>query len=232
MNPSKPDLSERDVCTKYITPAIVAAGWDLHAQVREEVTFTQGRVIVRGTLVSRGERKRADYLLSYQPNLPIAIIEAKDQRHSLGAGMQQALAYAEALDVPFVYSSNGTGFLEHDRTGMAGVVERELALDEFPSPAALWARYCAWKGLDSSAQQQIITQHYYSDGSGREPRYYQRTAINRVVEAIAGGQQRILLVMATGTGKTYTTFQIIWRLWKSGVRQRILFLADRDGSQG
>lgn len=227
MSTSKADLSERDICTKYITPAIQAAGWDLHAQVREEVSFTNGRIIVRGRSVGRGQTRRADYLLSYKPNLPLAIVEAKDNSHSLGAGMQQALAYAEALDVPFVYSSNGDGFLEHDRTGTGGTVERELALAEFPSPDALWVRYCAWKGLSPPAQQ-LVTQDYYSDGSGRAPRYYQRAAINRVVEAIAQGQRRLLLVMATGTGKTYTAFQIIWRLWKSGARQRILFLADRN----
>jgi type I restriction enzyme R subunit len=228
MSTSKADLSERDICTKYITPAIEAAGWDLHTQVREEVTFTQGRVILRGKLVSRGERKRADYILSHKPNMPLAVVEAKDNAHSVGAGMQQALAYAEALDIPFVYSSNGDGFLEHDRTGTGGTVERTLSLAEFPSPDALWARYCAWKGIAAPAQQQVVAQDYYSDGSGRDPRYYQRTAINRVIEAIARGQNRLLLVMATGTGKTYTAFQIIWRLWKSGARKRILFLADRN----
>lgn len=223
----KADLSERDICTQYITPAIQLAGWDLHTQIREEVTFTKGRVIVRGRQVNRGERKRADYVLYYKPNLPIAVIEAKDNQHSVGAGMQQGLGYAEALDIPFVFSSNGDAFLEHDRTVHTGTVERELLLDAFPSPDQLWARYCAWKGLSAPAQQ-IVTQGYYSDGSGRSPRYYQLTAINRVVEAIAQGQQRLLLVMATGTGKTYTAFQIIWRLWKARAKQRILFLADRN----
>lgn len=227
MTTSTSDLSERDICTKFITPAIAAAGWDLHLQVREEVTFTNGRVIVRGKLVSRGQTRRADYVLSHKPNLPLAIIEAKDNTHSVGDGMQQALAYAEALDIPFVYSSNGDGFLEHDRTVTSGIVERQFSLAEFPSPESLWARYCTWKGLTASAQQQVVAQDYYSDGSGRDPRYYQRTAINRVIEAIAHGQKRLLLVMATGTGKTYTAFQIIWRLWKSGARKRILFLADR-----
>jgi len=208
MTTSKSDLSERDICTQLIIPAIQVAGWDLHTQVREEVTFTNGRVILRGKLASRGERKRADYILYHKPNLPLAVIEAKDNAHSVGAGMQQALAYAEALDIPFVYSSNGDGFLEHDRTGTGGMVERALSLAEFPAPAALWARYCAWKGLSAPDQQLIAAQDYYSDGSGRDPRYYQRTAINRVVEAIARGQKRLLLVMATGTGKTYTAFQI------------------------
>ncbi len=225
---SKSDLSERDICTKYITPAIQAAGWDLHTQVREEVTFTNGRIIVRGKVTSRRQRRRADYLLYHKPNLPLAIIEAKDQSHSVGSGMQQALAYAEALDIPFVYSSNGNGFLEHDRTGTSDVVERALKLHEFPSPQTLWARYCAWKGITTPEQEQVVSQDYYSDGSGRAPRYYQLTAINRAVEAIAAGQQRLLLVMATGTGKTYTAFQIIWRLWKSGAKRRILFLADRN----
>ena len=208
MTTSKSDLSERDICTQLIIPAIQVAGWDLHTQVREEVTFTNGRVILRGKLVSRGERKRADYILYHKPNLPLAVIEAKDNAHSVGAGMQQALAYAEALDIPFVYSSNGDGFLEHDRTGAGGMVERALSLAEFPAHAALWARYWAWKGLSAPDQQLMAAQDYYSDGSGRDPRYYQRTAINRVVEAIARGQKRLLLVMATGTGKTYTAFQI------------------------
>jgi type I restriction enzyme, R subunit len=172
----KADLSERDICTQYITPSLQQAGWDLRTQVREEVTFTKGRIIVRGRQVNRGERKRADYVLYYKPNLPIAVIEAKDNAHSIGAGMQQGLGYAETLDIPFVFSSNGDAFLEHDRTVPAGPVERELALDAFPSPDALWARYCAWKGLSAPAQQ-LVTQDYYSDGSGRAPRYYQLTAI-------------------------------------------------------
>lgn len=179
---SKADLSERDICTKCITPAIQAAGWDLHTQVREEVTFTKGRIIVRGQLTSRGQTKRADYILYHKPNLPLAVVEAKDNSHSVGAGMQQALAYAEALDIPFVFSSNGDGFLEHDRTATSGTVERELTLAEFPSPATLWQRYCAWKGLEAPAQQTLVSQDYYSDGSGRAPRYYQLTAINRVVQ--------------------------------------------------
>jgi type I restriction enzyme, R subunit len=225
---SKAGLSERDICTQFVTPALQQAGWDLHTQVREEVTFTKGRVIVRGKSVFKGQRKRADYILYHKPNLPIAVIEAKDNGHSVGAGMQQALAYAEALDIPFVFSSNGDAFLEHDRTANSGTIERELPLGAFPSPAELWQRYCAWKGIAAPEQQKLVTQDYYSDGSGGAPRYYQLTAINRVVEAIARGQRRLLLVMATGTGKTYTAFQIIWRLWKSGARKRILFLADRN----
>ncbi|MBY0240254.1 MAG: DEAD/DEAH box helicase family protein [Burkholderiaceae bacterium] len=224
----KKNLSERDICTKYITPAITAAGWDLHTQIREEVSFTKGRVIVRGKLHARGEQKRADYILYYKSNIPIAVIEAKENGHSVGAGMQQALNYAETLGVPFVFSSNGDAFLMHDRTGLAEKIEQELALDAFPSPAELWQRYCQWKGLDTIEARHTVEMPYYDDGSGRAPRYYQANAINNTVEAVAKGQQRILLVMATGTGKTYTAFQIIWRLWKSGTKKRILFLADRN----
>jgi type I restriction enzyme R subunit len=223
----KKSLTERDICTKFIAPAIAQAGWDIQKQVREEVSFTKGRIIVRGKLHTRGESRRADFILYHQANLPIAVIEAKDNKHSIGSGMQQALGYAEALDIPFVFSSNGDGFLFHDRTGNGTQVETELALDQFPSPTELWQRYCQWKGLDGPAQQKIEAP-YYDDGSGRMPRYYQTNAINRTVEAVARGQQRILLVMATGTGKTYTAFQIIWRLWKSKQKKRILFLADRN----
>jgi type I restriction enzyme R subunit len=220
-------LSERDICTKFITPAVERAGWDVQQQVREEVVLTAGKVVVRGKLVARGRSKRADYVLYFKPNVPLAVIEAKDSSHSVGDGMQQALVYAEMLDVPFAVSSNGSGFLLHDRTGKAGTVETQLALHEFPSPARLWERYCAWKGLGGPAAD-VASQPYYADSAGKMPRYYQVNAINRTVEAIARGQQRILLVMATGTGKTYTAFQIIWRLWKSGVKKRILFLADRN----
>ena len=223
----KASLTERDICMKFIIPSVAAAGWDMNLQVREEVSFTKGRIMVRGKLHSRGEARRADFVLYHRPNLPIAIIEAKDNQHSIGAGMQQALGYAEALDVPFVFSSNGDGFLFHDRTGMAQQVETSLAMDEFPSPDELWARYCRWKGLGQQAQD-VIEFPYYDDGSPRSPRYYQANAINRTVEAVANGQDRILLVMATGTGKTYTAFQIIWRLWKSRQKKRILFLADRN----
>jgi type I restriction enzyme, R subunit len=224
----KKSLSERDICTKYITPAVTAAGWDLHSQIREEVTFTKGRVIVRGKLHTRGKQKRADYILYYKSNIPIAVIEAKENAHSVGAGLQQALNYAETLGVPFVFSSNGDAFLMHDRTGLADKVERELALDAFPSPTELWQRYCQWKGLDSNEARHAVEMPYYDDGGGRAPRYYQANAINNTVGAVAKGQQRILLIMATGTGKTYTAFQIIWRLWKSGTKKRILFLADRN----
>lgn len=223
----KKSLSERDICTKFIAPAIQQAGWDIQSQVREEVSFTKGRVIVRGKLHSRGKARRADFILYHQPNLRLAVIEAKDNKHGIGAGMQQALDYAEALDVPFVFSSNGDGFLFHDRTGTGAQVETELALDQFPAPDELWQRYCQWKDLDAEARKTIETP-YYDDGSGRSPRYYQSNAINRTMEAVARGQDRILLVMATGTGKTYTAFQIIWRLWKGRQKKRILFLADRN----
>ncbi len=224
---NKKDLSERDICSKFITPAVRQAGWDDLLQIREEVSFTKGRIIVRGRLVTRGKAKRADYVLYHKPNLPMAIIEAKDNTHALGDGLQQALEYAEILGIPFVFSSNGDGFVFHDRTGMAAVKEETLALDAFPSPADLWARYTAWKGLTPEAER-VVLQDYFEDGSGKTPRYYQVNAVNAAVEAIAKGQNRVLLVMATGTGKTYTAFQIIWRLWKVGLKKRILFLADRN----
>ena len=226
----KKQLSETDIRTKFITPAILGQSekkWDLMTQVREEAYFTKGRVIVRGKTVQRGEAKKADYLLFYKPNLPIAVIEAKDNTHSVGSGMQQALEYAEILDVPFAYSSNGNAFLEHDRTATGSSVTREIPLEHFPTPDELWNRYCTAKGL-SDRQKTVVTQDYYDDGSQKSPRYYQRIAINRTVDAIASGNDRILLVMATGTGKTYTAFQIIWRLWKAGTKKRILFLVDRN----
>ena len=223
----KQSLSERDICTKFITPALGRAGWDEMLQIREEVSFTKGRIIVRGKLVTRGKAKRADYILYYKPNIPIAIIEAKDNSHSVGDGMQQALDYAETLNIPFVFSSNGDGFVFHDRTGASTPRESNLALDAFPSPAELWARYRAWKGLTPEAEK-IVLQDYHEGGDDKAPRYYQINAVNAAIEAIAKGQDRILLVMATGTGKTYTAFQIIWRLWKAGHRKRILFLADRN----
>lgn len=227
---NKRSLSETDIRSKFITPAICGAqgaGWNLMTQVREEAYFTKGRVIVRGKTVHRGEAKKADYLLYYKPNLPIAVIEAKDNNHAVGDGMQQALEYAEILDVPFAYSCNGDAFLEHDRTAKSGTVTREIPLDQFPSPEELWSRLCAAKGL-TQPQIEVTTQDYFDDGSRKAPRYYQLTAINRTVEAIARGENRILLVMATGTGKTYTAFQIIWRLWKAGSKKRILFLVDRN----
>lgn len=225
---AKTNLSERDICTKYITPALENAGWNKFSQFLEEVSFTDGKIYVKGKLTARGKAKRADYILYYKPNIPIAIVEAKDNKHAVGAGMMQALEYARILDIPFVFSSNGDRFLFHDRTATAGPVETELSLNDFPTPAALWARYKQAKGLTTPVAARIAEQEYYLDGTGRRPRYYQQIAINRTIEAIAKGQQRILLVMATGTGKTYTAFQIVHRLWKSGAKKRILFLADRN----
>jgi type I restriction enzyme R subunit len=223
----KKRLSERDICTKFITPAVQQAGWDVLSQIREEVGFTKGRIIVRGKLVTRGKAKRADYILNYKPNIPIALIEAKDNNCSVGDGIQQALEYAEALNIPYVFSSNGDGFVFHDRTGKSEQKEATLSLDAFPSPADLWGRYRTWKGLVPE-EEALILEDYYDYGIGKSPRYYQVNAVNAAIEAIAKGKDRILLVMATGTGKTYTAFQIIWRLWKAGRKKRILFLADRN----
>jgi len=225
---NKKSLSERDICTKFITPAIQKAGWDTHKQILEEVSFTDGKIYVRGKLTARGTRKRADYILYYKPNIPIAIIEAKDNNHSIRSGIQQGLDYAKILDIPFVFSSNGDGFHFHDKTENGLNIERELDLDSFPTPELLWEKYKTYKGIITEQQEKIVTQDYFFDGSGRSPRYYQTNAVNRTLEAIAKGQNRLLLVMATGTGKTYTAFQIIHRLWKSGTKKRILFLADRN----
>jgi len=224
---NKKQLSERDICTKFITPAIDKAGWDIKSQVREEVSFTDGKIYVRGSLTMRGKRKRADYILYYRPNIPVAIIEAKDNKHSMGDGIQQALEYARILDIPCVFSSNGDGFVFHDRSS-EGNLESTLTLDQFPSPAKLWEKYRKYKGISDPGQEKVAAQDYYFDGSGRKPRYYQQIAINRTVEAIARGNKRILLVMATGTGKTYVAYQVIYRLWQAGVKKRILFLADRN----
>ena len=230
----KHQLSERDICTKFITPAIQQAGWQQH-EFREEVQLTDGRVMVRGKLAARiknpeskGGPKRADYVLYARQGVPIAVVEAKHNKYPVGHGMSQALAYAELLDAPFAISSNGDGFLLQDRTGITQPVVRELSLNEFPTLASLWPIYQEWKGLTDPAAVKLVEQPFYIDANGHEPRYYQRVAINRAIEAIAKGQQRILLVMATGTGKTYTAFQIIWRLWKAKAKKRILFLADRN----
>ena len=223
----KRSFSERDICTKFITPAVRDAGWEEMLQIREEVSFTKGRIIVRGKLVTRSKAKRADYILYYKPNIPIAVIEAKDNSHSVGDGMQQALDYAETLNIPFAFSSNGDSFVFHDRTGASLPREADLALDAFPPPAELWQRYRAWKGLTPDAEE-IVLQDYHDDGGAKAPRYYQVNAVNAAIEAIANGRNRILLVMATGTGKTYTAFRIIWRLWRARRRKRILFLADRN----
>lgn len=223
---SKKSLSESDICDRFISPSLVTAGWD-ETRWRREYAFTDGRIIVRGDLVARGKQKRADYLLFYKPNLPIAIVEAKDNNHSVGAGMQQALAYAQTLDIPFVFSSNGDGFLFHDKTGLSSQIETTLSLEEFPSPEWLWEKYKAWKNLDEK-KEVLVTSQNHQEASAKSPRYYQQIAINRTIEAIANGQRRVLLAMATGTGKTYSAFNIIWRLWKTGTAKRILFLADRN----
>lgn len=225
---SKKDLSERDICTQFILPALVKAGWDVEKQIREEVFFTDGRIFVKGKKTARGQRKRADFILYLKPNIPIAVIEAKDNNHSVGAGLQQALGYARILDIPVAFSSNGDGFIMRDCSGFSHPIEQELSLDTFPAPAVLWSIYKKFKGIETADQEDIISFDYFFDGSGRSPRYYQQIAINRTIEAIARGQNRILLVMATGTGKTYTAFQIIYRLWKNGRKKRILFLADRN----
>ena len=222
-------MSERSIITQYIIPAIEKSGWDKR-QIAEEVTFTDGKIMVRKKLVSRGTKKRADIILSYKSNstnIPLAIIEAKDNKHSIRAGMQQAIDYGNILDVPFVYSSNGDGFIEHDRTKNSGIIERELTLDEFPTQEELWDRYKKSKEINDE-EEKVITQNYYFDQESFSPRYYQRIAINRTVEAVAKGQDRILLVMATGTGKTYTAFQIVYRLFKAKAKKRVLYLADRN----
>lgn len=220
---TKKDLSEEDIKNRYITPAIEKAGWD-KKQMRMEYPFTDGRVILRGNVTARGTRKKADYLLSYKNNLPLAIVEAKDNKHSVGAGLQQAIDYAEILDIPYVYASNGDGFVEQNLiTGSC----TDLLLEEFPSPDYLWERYKKEKNITTDEESISLEPYYYEPGYN-QPRYYQRVAINRVVDAVAAGQNRILLVMATGTGKTFTAFQFIWRLWKSGVKKKILYLADRN----
>lgn len=223
---NKKDLSEADIRTKYITPAIVGSGWDIITQMREEYNVTKGRIIARGKSCKREAPLKADYVLFYKPNKPIAIIEAKDNKHTMSDGMQQALQYSSMMNVPFVFSSNGDGFVFHNKYITEGEVETSISLDEFPSPETLWKMYLEKNNI-SPVQEKIINEPYYSDNPDKKPRYYQMNAINKTVEAVSGGQDRVLLVMATGTGKTYTAFQIIWRLWKAGVKKRILFLADR-----
>ncbi len=224
----KKGLSERDICTKYVLPALKQAGWDIQKQVREEVFFTDGRVYIKGNQSKRGKRKRADYILYYKLNIPVAVIEAKRNEKSIGFGIQQALDYAEILDIPVAFSTNGNGFLSHDRSASSEYIEKEYSLSNFPSPEKLWAKYKAYKNIASEKQAEIACSDYFFDRSGRNLRYYQQIAVNRTVEAIAAGRNRILLVMATGTGKTYTAFHIIYRLWKNNVKRRILFLADRN----
>lgn len=215
-------MSEEDVKLQYITPAI-ASKWNI-SKITMETKLTDGKINLKGNFVAREKPKRADYVLYLGPNNPIAIIEAKDNNHSVSHGLQQAMAYAQMLDLPFAYSSNGDGFAEHDfLTGM----ERQFSLDEFPSEEELIFRYKMESGL-TPQQEAVQQQPYYSSQNTYPPRYYQRIAINRTVDAIARGQDRLLLVMATGTGKTYTAFQIVYRLLQSGMKRKILYLADRN----
>ena len=222
------NLTEADIITKCVMPAILNAGWDNTTQIRQEVKLRDGKVIVRGKVAARRTVKSADIVLYHKPGIPLAVIEAKANKHEIGKGIQQGIEYARLLDVPFVFATNGDGFIFRDATAAEGeCLEKQITLDDFPSPAELWQKFCLWKGY-TQAQLPVITQDYYDDGSGKSPRYYQLQAINKTIEAVSNGQNRVLLVMATGTGKTYTAFQIIWRLWKSKNKKRILFLADRN----
>ena len=232
---SKKALSERDIISKYILPAIEQSGWNMQTQMKEEVSFTDGRIFVKGRKTKRGIRKRADIILYYKANIPVAVIEAKDNNHAAGAGMQQALEYAEMLDIPVAVASNGDGFVIQYRNncGQIGnnrkpIVTENVDLDHFPTPDELWNNYKKYNKLETEKAAETSLCPYFFDAAGRTPRYYQRIAINRTVEAIARGEKRLLLVMATGTGKTYTAFQIIYRLWKSKIKKRILYLADRN----
>ncbi|EEZ7182506.1 DEAD/DEAH box helicase family protein [Escherichia coli] len=222
------NLTEADIITKCVMPAILNAGWDNTTQIKQEVKLRDGKVIVRGKVAARRTVKSADIVLYHKPGIPLAVIEAKANKHEIGKGMQQGIEYARLMDVPFVFATNGDGFIFRDATAAEGeCLEKQITLDDFPSPAELWQKFCLWKGY-TQAQLPVITQDYYDDGSGKSPRYYQLQAINKTIEAVSNGQNRVLLVMATGTGKTYTAFQIIWRLWKSKNKKRILFLADRN----
>jgi type I restriction enzyme R subunit len=219
---SKKEMSEEDIKLQYITPAITSK-WD-RGKITMETQVTDGKINLKGNFVFREKPKRADYILYLNANNPIAIIEAKDNKHSISHGLQQAMTYAQMLDLPFTYSSNGDGFAEHDfLTGK----ERQFGLDEFPTEAELVARFKHESGM-TPAQEMVIEQPYYSSQNTYPPRYYQRIAINRTVDAIARGQNRLLLVMATGTGKTYTAFQIVYRMLQSGLKRKILYLADRN----
>ena len=226
----KKELSEADIKAKFITPALRNAGWDEMTQIRREVTLTPGPVIVRGNMSSRNKKKKkfADYVLQREKGVPIAVVEAKDNNHTVSAGMQQALGYSDILEVPSTFSSNGDAFASNNKVPAPGEeIETEFPLESFPYPEELWKRYKTFRGIED-AEEELVVEPYHDDGSGKEPRYYQAEAINRVVEKVAKGENRLLLVMATGTGKTYTTFQIIWRLWKAKQAKRILFLVDRN----
>lgn len=221
---NKKELTEEDIKLKYITPALQNAEWDIKNQIRCEYYYTAGKINVRENVAQRGKGKKVDYLLSYKSNLPLAIVEAKDNKVPVSHGIQQGMDYAYDLDIPFAYSSNGDAFFEHD---MITGEERELKLEEFPTPKQLWNRYLKEKDI-TPEEEKIITEPYQYIDINKTPRYYQRIAINKTVEAIAKGQKRLLLVMATGTGKTFTAFQIIHRLHKSGKMKKVLYLADRN----
>ncbi len=222
---SKKQMSEEDIKLNYITPAIQNS-WKNH--ITMETKITDGRINIKGNMVSRCKPKFTDYMLYLNDGKPIAVVEAKDNNHGISYGLQQAMEYAQMMDLPFAYSSNGDGFYEHDfLTGM----ERQISIDEFPTQEELFSRFYkeinGGKGL-TEEEKKVVEQPYYSSQNTYPPRYYQRNAVNRTVEAIARGQQRLLLVMATGTGKTYTAFQIVYRLLRSDIKKRILYLADRN----
>lgn len=220
----KSQMTEEDIKLNYITPALLDKGWKNKITMETAVKLTDGKINLRGNLVVRAAPKKADYILYINANNPIAVVEAKDNSHTVGFGLQQAMTYAQMLDIPFAYSSNGDGFVEHDfLTGK----EREFGLDQFPTETELVTRYKTESGL-TPAQETMLGQPYYSSQSTYPPRYYQRIAVNRTVDAIARGQDRLLLVMATGTGKTYTAFQIVYRLLQTGMKHKILYLADRN----
>ena len=224
----KSQMTEEDIKLNFITPALLAKGWQNKITMETKVQFTDGKINLRGNTVAREPAKKADYVLYWNKTKPIAIVEAKDNNHSVSYGMQQAKTYSQMLDVPFAYSSNGDAFQEFDfLTG----VEREIGLEEFPTPDELIARFKAETNGGTGitiTEEKVIEQPYYTSQNTHSPRYYQRIAVNRTLDAIAKGQNRILLVMATGTGKTYTAFQIVYRLLASGTKQKILYLADRN----
>ena len=224
----KKQMTEEDIKPKFITPAINASGWKNGINITMETKITDGKINIKGNMAYREKAKKADYLLYLNKYHPIAVVEAKDNNHSISHGLQQAMTYAEMLDLPFAYSSNGDGFFEHDfLTG----AERELKMEEFPTVDELVERYKKGRNNGEGLNEQelkLIDQPFYSSQNTYPPRYYQRNAVNRTLDAIARGQDRILLVMATGTGKTYTAFQIVYRLLTSGVKRKVLYLADRN----
>lgn len=217
-------MTEEEVKLNYITPAIENSGWT-KKQIRMEYSINAGKIVVRGNIAKRLPKKKADYVLFYQENLPLAVVEAKDNNHNIGDGMFQAQEYAQKLDVRFVFTSNGDGFLFYD---METGEQKQLSLDDFPTPQDLFEKQFKEEIDKSEDFKKVLETPYYFGEESYAPRYYQRIAINRTVEAIAKGQDRVLLVMATGTGKTFMAFQIIWRLWKSGLKKKILYLADRN----